>query len=355
MVATSSNEKRILMNFAFSEEQDELRSAVRRFLADKSPETEVRRLMETTDGYDPAVWSQMAEQLGLQSLAIPEEYGGAGFSYVELIVVFEEMGAALLCAPYFSTVALAANAVLTSGDESAMKYLLPGMASGETIGTLAITEDNGRWDFDGIGLAATKSGEDWVLNGHKSYVIDGHVADLILVAARTDAGVTLFGVKGDAAGLTRTPLPTMDQTRKQARLEFADTPAWLIGTDGGAEPGRGAGRRRAARLGHGRRVREDPHPVRAPHRQLPGHQAQVRRHAARGRVGQVGGVLRRVGRCRGFRRAAGRRQPRQVLLLGGVLPRRRREHPDPRWHRLHLGAPRPPVLQAGEVLGAALR
>jgi alkylation response protein AidB-like acyl-CoA dehydrogenase len=237
MVATSSNEKRILMNFAFSEEQDELRSAVRRFLADKSPETEVRRLMETTDGYDPAVWSQMAEQLGLQSLAIPEEYGGAGFSYVELIVVFEEMGAALLCAPYFSTVALAANAVLTSGDESAMKYLLPGMASGETIGTLAITEDNGRWDFDGIGLAATKSGEDWVLNGHKSYVIDGHVADLILVAARTDAGVTLFGVKGDAAGLTRTPLPTMDQTRKQARLEFADTPAWLIGTDGGAEPG----------------------------------------------------------------------------------------------------------------------
>ena len=95
------------MNFAFSEEQDELRTSVRRFLDDKSPETEVRRLMETTDGYDPAVWAQMAEQLGLQSLTIPEEYGGSGFSYVELIIVLEEMGNVLLCAPYFSTVALA--------------------------------------------------------------------------------------------------------------------------------------------------------------------------------------------------------------------------------------------------------
>src|SRR5271170_6487994 len=107
------------MNFAFSEEQEELRSAVRRFLQEKSPESEVRRLMETTEGYDPAVWSQMGDQLGLQSLTIPEEYGGAGFGYVELIVVLEEMGAALLCAPYFATVALAANAVLSSGDEGA--------------------------------------------------------------------------------------------------------------------------------------------------------------------------------------------------------------------------------------------
>ena len=176
------------MNFAFSEEQDELRRGVRRFLAEKSPETEVRRLMETAEGYDPAVWSQMADQLGLQSLTIPEEYGGSGFSYVELIVVLEEMGAALLCAPYFSTVALAANALLTSGDESAKKELLPGLASGETIGTLALTEDNGRWDFDGIGLEAKASGDGWVLNGHKSFVLDGHTANLILVAGRTPAG-----------------------------------------------------------------------------------------------------------------------------------------------------------------------
>jgi alkylation response protein AidB-like acyl-CoA dehydrogenase len=225
------------MNFAFSDEQEELRAAVRRFLAEKSPETEVRRLMDTTEGYDPAVWSQMADQLGLQSLTIPEEFGGSGFTYVELLVVLEEMGSALLCAPFFSSVALAANALLTSGDDEAKKSFLPGIASGETIATLAITEDNGKWDFGGIECKAEKKGDGWVLDGHKMFVIDGHVANLIIVAARTKAGVSLFAVQDDAAGLTRKPLPTMDQTRKQARLEFSGTPATLIGTDGGAEPG----------------------------------------------------------------------------------------------------------------------
>ncbi len=138
------------MNFAFSEEQEELRKSVRRFLESKSPETAVRELMETTEGYDKAVWNQMGEQLGLQGLAIPEEYGGSGYSYVELIIVLEEMGRALLAAPYFSTVALAANALLTSGDDAAKKELLPGIASGETIATLAITEDSGRWDLDAV-------------------------------------------------------------------------------------------------------------------------------------------------------------------------------------------------------------
>jgi alkylation response protein AidB-like acyl-CoA dehydrogenase len=225
------------MNFAFSDEQEELRAAVRRFLAEKSPETEVRRLMDTTEGYDPAVWSQMADQLGLQSLTIPEEFGGSGFTYVELLVVLEEMGAALLCAPFFSSVALAANALLTSGDDEAKKSYLPGIASGETIATLAITEDNGKWDFGGIECKAAKKGDGWALDGHKMFVIDGHIANLIIVAARTGAGVSLFVVQGDAAGLTRTSLPTMDQTRKQARLEFSGTPATLIGSDGGAEPG----------------------------------------------------------------------------------------------------------------------
>jgi alkylation response protein AidB-like acyl-CoA dehydrogenase len=225
------------MNFAFGEEQDLLRKSVKRFLEDKSPELEVRRLMETTEGYDPVVWAQMAEQLGLQSLTIPEEFGGSGFSYVELLVVLEEMGAALLCAPFFSTVALAANAILMSGDQKAQEYLLPGIASGETIGTLAYIEDSGLWDADDVTLIATPSGDGWALNGHKSFVIDGHVANLILVVGRTAAGLSLFAVRGDVAGLTRVPLATMDQTRKQGRLEFADTEAWLIGTDGAAEPG----------------------------------------------------------------------------------------------------------------------
>jgi alkylation response protein AidB-like acyl-CoA dehydrogenase len=179
----------------------------------------------------------MADQLGLQSLTIPEEFGGSGFTYVELLVVLEEMGSALLCAPFFSSVALAANALLTSGDDEAKKSFLPGIASGETIATLAITEDNGKWDFGGIECKAEKKGDGWVLDGHKMFVIDGHVANLIIVAARTKAGVSLFAVQDDAAGLTRKPLPTMDQTRKQARLEFSGTPATLIGTDGGAEPG----------------------------------------------------------------------------------------------------------------------
>ena len=103
------------MNFAFSTEQEELRSMVRDFLADRSPEAEVRRLMETEEGFDPAVWSQLGDELGLLGLAIPEEYGGAGYGFVELGVVLEEAGRALLCAPFFSSVILAANTLLHSG------------------------------------------------------------------------------------------------------------------------------------------------------------------------------------------------------------------------------------------------
>jgi alkylation response protein AidB-like acyl-CoA dehydrogenase len=223
------------VNFAFSEEQEELRRITRQFLESKSPETEVRRLMETTEGYDPAVWSQMANELGLQSLVIPEEYGGQGFTYVELTVVLEEMGRALLAAPFYSTVVLATNAVLHSGDEAAKKEILPGIASGETIATLALTEPNGKWDLSGVEATATKSGDAWTTDGTKMFVLDGHVADVIIVAARTGAGLSLFKVDGAAAGLTRTPLATMDQTRKQAKLEFSGVPATLIGTDGGAE------------------------------------------------------------------------------------------------------------------------
>ena len=306
------------MNFAFSDEQEELRTAVRRFLAEKSPETEVRRLMDTTEGYDPAVWSQMADQLGLQSLTIPEEFGGSGFTYVELLVVLEEMGAALLCAP-----------VLLVGGAGAPTRCSPRATTRPRRPTCPASpraRRSPRWPSPrttasgtsaGSSWPATKKGDGWVLDGHKMFVIDGHVADLIVVAARTAAGVSLFAVEGDAAGLTRTPLPTMDQTRKQARLEFASTPgradrhrrrSRARALQDPRPRRRGAGRRaggrgpaRARRLG---RVRQDPDPVRPAHRQLPGHQAQVRRHAARGRVGQVGRLLRRLGRRRGLRRAA---------------------------------------------------
>jgi alkylation response protein AidB-like acyl-CoA dehydrogenase len=233
------------VNFAFSEEQEELRKSVRRFLEDKSASPEVRRLMETTEGYDPEVWSQMGQQLGLQGLAIPEEYGGSGYSFVELVVVLEEMGRSLLCAPYFATVALATNAILSSGDDSAKKELLPGIASGETIAALAFTEESGRWDEEGIQMEATKSGDGYTLSGTKMFVIDGNTANLLIVAARAGAagggkgdgaGVSLFAVDGDASGITRTALQTMDQTRKQAKVTFANTPARLIGAEGGAGP-----------------------------------------------------------------------------------------------------------------------
>ncbi len=220
------------MKLVFSEEQEELRQEVRRFLQKTSALTDVRRLMETDEGYDPAVYRQMAEQLGLQSLAIPEEYGGAGYGWLELVVVFEEMGRALLCAPYFSSIVLAASALLESGDEAAKHDLLPGIAAGTTRATLAHTEDDGHWDGTEIALTAAQSADGWKLTGHKSFVVDGATADVVLVIGRTAEGLALFAVD---EGFTRTPLATMDQTRKLARLKFADTPARLIGADGDGE------------------------------------------------------------------------------------------------------------------------
>ncbi|MFZ8998301.1 MAG: acyl-CoA dehydrogenase family protein [Ilumatobacteraceae bacterium] len=220
------------MNFAFTDEQEELRSTIRSFMEAKSPETAVRAQMETEAGFDRAVWGQMAEQMGLQGLAIPEEFGGSGFGFVELGIVLEEMGRALLCAPFFSTVVLAANTLVHSGDEAAKAAHLPGIASGATIATLAFTEPSGKWDEAGITMPATKSGDGYTLTGTKSFVLDGHTADLLIVAARTGAGVSLFAVDGGASGLTRTALSTMDQTRKQAKIDFADTPATLIGAEG---------------------------------------------------------------------------------------------------------------------------
>ena len=225
------------MNFGFSEEQDELRKMVKRFLEEKSPETEVRRLMATDEGYDPAVWEQMANELALQGLGIPEAFGGQGYGPVELYVVFEEMGAALLCSPYFSTVALAANAVLNVGTDADKAAYLPGIASGETIATVALTDESGDWNLENTSTTATGSGTDWKVSGIRSYVTDGQIASVIFVPAKTDKGLSLFAIDPTAAGVTRTLLPTMDQTRKQSRIELNNVAATLIGTEGGALAG----------------------------------------------------------------------------------------------------------------------
>jgi alkylation response protein AidB-like acyl-CoA dehydrogenase len=222
--------------FVFTAEQLELRRTVRAFLEQRSPESEVRRLMETSAGYDPAVWAQLAAELDLPGLAIPEEFGGSGGTFLELAVVLEEMGRRLLCAPFFATAVLAANTLLRSGDVAAQKTWLPRIAAGDVIATLAFVGDGGRWAEAGVSAAATRAGGEWTISGTTSYVLDGHTADLLLVAARTGAGVSLFAVARDAPGLTRTPLQTLDQTRRQARVELSGTPATLVGEDGRGWP-----------------------------------------------------------------------------------------------------------------------
>ena len=143
------------MSFSFTDEQNEFREFLRRFLQDKSPTTEVRRLMETDDGYDGEVWKQLSTDLGLPAVHIPERYGGQGFGFAELGIVMEEMGRALLCAPYFSSAVLATSAILNAGTEEQKLKFLPSLGSGETRATLAFTEDNGRWDGAGVAATAT--------------------------------------------------------------------------------------------------------------------------------------------------------------------------------------------------------
>ena len=217
------------MSLAITPEQEELRLVVRQFLARKSPSEEVRRLMETADGFDIVVWKEMAEGLGLHGLAIPEEYGGAGYGSMELAIVFEEMGRALLVAPFFSSVALAAPLLLAVGDASANETWLPQLADGSLLATVAVAEEPGDWDLAAVEATATPAGDAWALDGVKSFVVDGHLAGLLLVVARTSDGLGVFAVEPDAAGLTRTPLDTLDQTRKLARLDLAGVAARRVG------------------------------------------------------------------------------------------------------------------------------
>jgi alkylation response protein AidB-like acyl-CoA dehydrogenase len=216
------------MRFTLSDEQRELAAIVRAFLADKSPESAVRQLMATPEGFDPEVWAQMSSQLGLTGLAVPEEYGGSGFGYVELGLVFEELGRSLLCAPFFSSIALGAEVLVRSRDEAIKKELLPGVASGAVRATLALLEKPSGWDEAAVTMPAQHTAVGWTLSGEKRFVLDGHTAELILVAARADEGVGVFAVDASAAGLTRAHVETLDQTRKQAQLSFAETPARLV-------------------------------------------------------------------------------------------------------------------------------
>jgi len=215
------------MEFSFSEDQAELRRAARRFLEVASSEERVRTAMETEQGYDSATWEQLSEELAWTALTIPEEYGGLGMSYLDLHPLMEEMGRALLCSPFFSTICLGANALLLGGSDTQKERHLPGIAAGETTVTLAYAERNSQVDAENVEATYSRGGSGYTLRGKKSYVLDGHTADLLIVAARSKQstgaeGVSLFLVRSDAEGVRRAWLPTMDQTRRLAAIELGD-------------------------------------------------------------------------------------------------------------------------------------
>jgi alkylation response protein AidB-like acyl-CoA dehydrogenase len=210
------------MEFKFSDEQLMIRDTAEAFLAEVSSSEAVRSAMATELGYDPELWHRICEEMVWPALHIPEQYGGMGLGYVELVAMLEQMGRTLLCSPFFSTVCLAGNALLVAGSEEQKAEYLPQIIAGRTA-TLAYTSSNGRWDAAAIEGCWERQGDQYFLNGEWRYVPDGHSAQLLIVAAREkgssgEEGIALFLVPADATGVQRECLPTMDQTRKQARV-----------------------------------------------------------------------------------------------------------------------------------------
>jgi len=233
------------MDFRFSEEQEELGTIARSFLTEASDPEAVRTVMETPLGYDPEIWKQIGTELGWCCVHIPEAYGGLGLGFVDLAVLLEATGESVLCAPFYSTVALGANTILECGSEAQKETLLPPIAEGLRTATLAYAETGGQWDGDGVHATATPDGEGFILEGTKSWVVDGHSADLLLVVARApgtsgDDGLSVFALQGDAEGLTRKSLPTMDQTRRLAEIQLSGVHVGseaCLGEPGEAAPG----------------------------------------------------------------------------------------------------------------------
>lgn len=214
------------MNFGFSEEQEMLRESARRFLETECPSTFVREMIEHETAHSTELWKKLAE-LGWLGLLIPSELGGIGGTVLDATVILEEAGKVLLPGPFFATVLLGVPAVRLGGSREQKREILPRVAEGSCIVTLAHLEESGRYDAAGIELNARRRGGDYLLDGEKVFVLDAGVADWIVVAARTqtnrknpEAGVTLFLVDPNAPGLTRSSLKTVDRTRRQANLTF---------------------------------------------------------------------------------------------------------------------------------------
>ncbi len=214
------------MDFRFSDEQEELGSIARSYLAEACGPEQIRAAMETELGYDPEMWTQIATELGWCCVHIPEAYGGLGLGYVDLVVILEATGESVLCAPFFSTVVLGANTILECGNEAQKEARLPAIAEGTQTATLAFAEASGQWDADGVEATATPDGDGYILNGKKCWVVDGHSADVVLIVARApgtqgEEGLSVFAVDGDTEGLSRKALTTMDQTRRLAEIELS--------------------------------------------------------------------------------------------------------------------------------------
>ncbi|WFE40953.1 acyl-CoA dehydrogenase family protein [Micromonospora sp. WMMD998] len=206
-----------------TDDQDDFRHSLRRFLTKVSPESEVRRLMTDPVGFDPATWHRMADELGLPGVAIPEAYGGQGFGGAESRLVFEELGRVLYGGPYFATVALGAELVLRLGDERARAGWLPRIADGSLRTAVALRGDlRGRAGADGA----------WVVDGTAPHVVDAGAASLLLVVAGTADGVDVLAVDPAEAGVTVQPSPVLDPTRRQAVVRFDNVRARRLGRPG---------------------------------------------------------------------------------------------------------------------------
>jgi alkylation response protein AidB-like acyl-CoA dehydrogenase len=209
------------MDFDFTQEQVMLRDLTREFLSRESTPKAVRTLWEDQRGYSDVTWQQMAE-MGLHGLTVSDSYGGQGLGMVELALVLDEMGRAAYPGPYFSTTVLAAGAIAASGQSDQMARYLPDIAGGRTRATLALLEGALSWQTSGVGLRAEKRGDGYVLSGIKRFVPWAHVADLVIVVARTAHGVTLFAVPRDASGLSGSRNVEMDRTNPTSTLTFKD-------------------------------------------------------------------------------------------------------------------------------------
>ena len=200
---------------------------MRRLLSDHGTEADVRRAMATPEGYDPELWGHLSA-MGIPGLIIDEVFGGSGASPVELELVMEEAGAALLCSPLLASGVLAAALIQALGDEAAKARLLPGIAAGTSIAAVALTGPRGVWTPEGVDVSATPQAVDWRLDGRAAYVIHGQNADVILVLANTPEGPQVFEVAPTTPGLTINPSPTFDHTLRLAEIAFTAAPARLL-------------------------------------------------------------------------------------------------------------------------------